>query len=212
MLASSSSMDFLHSLNEEQKQVGAVVLAGGLARRMGGQDKGLIALDERPMASWAVAAIRSKVHQVVINANRNHDAYRAIGCDVIADRHTGHIGPLAGLSAALHHLDTDYVFMCPCDSPFIDSALVDALGHACIAEGSDIAVAHDGERMQPVFCLVHKQCLPSLDDYLDSGERKIDRWYATQKTLEVDCSAMASSFKNINTEEERVAAEAQIVR
>jgi len=199
-------MNFLHTLDEKQQRVGAVVLAGGLARRMGGQDKGLVELGNRPMAGWAVEAIRTQVHQLVINANRNHEAYSGLGCDVVADRHSGHIGPLAGLSAAMHHLDTDYVFMCPCDSPFIDSSLVDLLGHACIGQNSDIAVAHDGVRMQPVFCLAHKRSLSSLDAYLESGERKIDLWYDTMKTVEVDCSTVAVSFRNINTEDERMAA------
>lgn len=203
-------MDFLHTLEAQQARVGAVVLAGGLARRMGGQDKGLVELGNRPMASWVVEAIRSHVHQVVINANRNHGAYSAMNCEVVADRHGGHIGPLAGLSAAIHQLDTDYVFMCPCDSPFIDASLVGLLGQACLENNSDVAVAHDGERMQPVFCLVHKRTLASLDDYLESGERKIDLWYATQKTVEVDCAAYAGSFRNINTEDERIAAESEL--
>jgi len=204
-------MDFLHTLNAKQERLGAVVLAGGLARRMGGQDKGLVDVGNRPMASWAVEAVRPQVHHIVINANRNHDAYKAMGCEVVADRHDGHIGPLAGLSAAIHHLDTDYVFMCPCDSPFIDSGLVALLGHACIAEGTDIAVAHDGTRLQPVFCMVHKCCLPSLDAYLESGERKIDRWYASQKMAEVNCDKFADSFRNINTEDERMAATKEVL-
>lgn len=199
-------MTFLGALEQKKQRVGAVVLAGGLARRMGGQDKGLVELRNRPMASWAVDAIRSQVHEVVINANRNHDAYSALGCAVVADRHSGHIGPLAGLSAALHYLDTDYVFMCPCDSPFVDTSLVGMLGLACMEQDHDIAVAHDGVRMQPVFCMANKRSLTSLDEYLESGERKIDRWYATQKTVEVNCSAVSDSFRNINTEEERVAA------
>lgn len=203
-------MDFLAALNARHERVGAVVLAGGLARRMGGQDKGLVELGNRPMASWAVDAVRNQVHQIVINANRNRDAYSALGCAVIADRHSGHIGPLAGLSAAIHQLDTDYVFMCPCDSPFINPVLVGLLGHACLEQGCDIAVANDGVRMQPVFCLVHKRTLASLDAYLESGERKIDRWYETQKMVEVDCSQFADSFRNINTEDERIAATAEL--
>lgn len=203
-------MDFLHTLDEKKERIGAVVLAGGLARRMGGQDKGLVELGGRPMASWAVDAVKPHVHTMVINANRNHDAYSAMGCAVVADRHEGHIGPLAGLSAAIHQLDTDYTFMCPCDSPFVDSTLINLLGHACLTHSSDIAVASDGIRMQPVFCMVHKRTLESLDEYLESGERKIDRWYASQKMIEVDCSDYADSFRNINTEDERIEAAAQL--
>jgi len=64
--------------------------------------------------------------------------------------------------------------------------------------------------MQPVFCIAHQSTLSSLDAYLESGERKIDRWYATQNMIEVDCSNMLKSFDNINTEEERQAAEQEL--
>jgi len=204
-------MSYLSNLEQRNERIGAVVLAGGLARRMGGKDKGLVQIGDRPMASWAIDAIRPQVHDIVINANRNHDAYALLGAQVIADRHSGHIGPLAGLSAAMHHLNTDYVFMCPCDSPFISPSIVSLLGEPCLDKVADICVAHDGERLQPVFCVVHQRCLESLDAYLESGERKIDRWYATQKTVEFDCSSIADSFRNINTEEERLAAQHELI-
>lgn len=208
---------FLRSLSTRQERVSAVVLAGGLARRMQGQDKGLVEIGGKPMAAWAVQAIYPQVHSVLINANRNHERYQELllsvtsDASVVADRHSGHIGPLAGLSAALHHSDTQYMFMCPCDSPFVDAELVSLLGCACLDANADVAVAHDGERMQPVFCLVNKRCLASLDTYLNSGERKIDRWYAQVKTVEVDCSGVAHSFRNINTEEERLAAQSELI-
>jgi len=163
------------------------------------------------MASWAINAIGPEVHELVVNANRNHDAYAALGCQVVADRHSGHIGPLAGLSAAMHFLDTDYVFMCPCDSPFVNASVVRLLGETGLQKSVDVAVAHDGERLQPVFCIVHQRCLKSLDTYLESGERKIDQWYATQNTIEVDCSSVVESFRNINTEQERIAAQRELL-
>ncbi len=202
--------EFLQALDTQQKTVGAVVLSGGLARRMGGQDKGLIELGGRAMASWVIDVVKPAVHQLVINANRNESEYRQLGAEVIGDRHEGHIGPLAGLSTAMHSLKTDYVFMCPCDSPFIEKSLINALGLACLNEQVDIAVARDAERMQPVFCIAHKCTLDSLDAYLDSGERKIDRWYATQRLAQVDCSAWSGSFRNINTEEERQQAQSEL--
>jgi len=202
---------YLQSLDNQQLRVSAVVLAGGLARRMSGQDKGLVEIAGRPMAAWVLDVIRPEVHDIIINANRNHDTYQGIGesvgASVVADRHTGHIGPLAGLSAAMHHSSNQYTFMCPCDSPFLDASLVRALGAACLDQDADVAVAHDGERMQPVFCVVNRRVLSSLDAYLESGERKIDRWYAQVNTVQVDCSASVGSFRNINTEEEREAAQ-----
>ena len=204
-------MSFLSELEQHQQRIGAVVLAGGLARRMGGKDKGLINIGDQPMVSWAINAVRPQVHELVINANRNHATYAALGCEVVADRHTGHVGPLAGLSAAMHHLSTDYVFMCPCDSPFVNESIVSRLGQACLNERADISVAHDGKRLQPVFCVVHQRCLASLDAYLESGERKIDRWYATQNTIETDCVSIADAFRNINTEQERDEAEHELL-
>lgn len=201
---------FLQQLEAKQQQVGAVVLAGGLARRMGGQDKGLIDVNQRPMAAWVLESVRPQVHDIVINANRNQDAYAQLGCEVVADRHAGHVGPLAGLSAAMHYFGRDYVFMCPCDSPFIDTRIVELLGGACLEQQADIAVAHDGERLQPVFCLAHIRCLASLDAYLESGERKIDKWYASQNQIDVPCSSVLNSFRNINTEEERAQAESEL--
>lgn len=195
-------------------RLGAVVLAGGLARRMGGVDKGLVPLGGRPMIAYALAAVAPRVDAIVVNANRNADAYGALvdvhGGTVVADRHAGHLGPLAGLAAALHALDASRVFLCPCDSPFVAPALVDRLAEACAAPDVDIAVAHDGERLQPVFCIVERHVLPSLETFLASGERKIDRWYAGEAMRAVDCRDLAGSFRNVNTEEERVAAEREL--
>ncbi len=183
------------------------MLAGGLARRMGGQDKGLVCINNKPMASWVVDALVASVHSLVINANRNLDRYQLLGVPVVADTLSGHLGPLAGLSAALGSMNTDYVFMCPCDSPFITPNLLDHMGYALLDANSDIAVAHDGLRMQPVFAVVSRRCTQSLNEFLESGERKIDRWYGSQNMIEVPSAEFAACFQNINTEPERLSAE-----
>ena len=188
--------------------IGAVVLAGGLARRMGGEDKGLIQLAGKPMVAHVVEAISPAVDSIVINANRNAEHYAAFGVEVVADQHAGHPGPLAGLAAGISALDTSLVFMCPCDSPFVSSSLVhrliDGLGKA------DVAAAHDGQRLQPVFALVRRDCAASLARFLASGERKIDRWFETEQFVSVDASAEVQAFRNINTPEELAAAEKDI--
>ena len=194
--------------------LGAVVLAGGLARRMGGVDKGLVRLGERTMVEHVLAAVRPCVDALVVNANRNGGDYAALAAahdaSVVADRRSGHPGPLAGLAAALHALDTERVFMCPCDSPFVLPALVARLDEACAEPDVDIAVAHDGERLQPVFCVVERGLLDSLERFLDADRRKIDAWFAEERVREVDCRDLAASFRNINTEEERLAAEREL--
>gem|GEM_PF-567991 len=149
--------------------VGAVVLAGGLARRMGGDDKGLIPLAGRPMVAHVIAAIQPAVAALVINANRNHDRYAQYGVPIVKDAHADYPGPLAGLAAGIEALGTSLVFMCPCDSPFVSAALVntlvDGIGDA------DVSAAHDGDRLQPVFAVVRSHCAQSLLAFLASGER-----------------------------------------
>jgi len=194
--------------------VGAVLLAGGLARRMNGEDKGLVLLAGQAMAAYALDTLLPLVSQCVINANRNTAAYEQLRpgrVPVIADSRAGHLGPLAGLSAALAYLDTDYVVMCPCDSPFIQAALLTDLISEGITHDADIAVAHDGERLQPVFCMVNRRVQASLDAFLDEGERKIDRWFQRHSVVEVDASKYTRSFRNINTEEERKSAEQEML-
>jgi molybdopterin-guanine dinucleotide biosynthesis protein A len=181
---------------------GAVILAGGLARRMGGQDKGLVQLAGAPMASYALSTVVPLVDRCVINANRNVDAYRRLGVPVIRDALPGHLGPLAGLSAAMEKLGTDHVFMCPCDSPFLQAGLFHALLVACVDADADLAVAHDGERLQPVFIVVNQRVKPSLDTFLAAGMRKIDRWFDELVVCEVPAGNFIDSFRNINTEEE----------
>jgi len=193
--------------------VGAVLLAGGLARRMGGQDKGLVSLAGKPMASYALDVLVSVVGQCVINANRNTEAYAAIapqGVSVIADSRQGHLGPLAGLSVAMEHLQTERLLMCPCDGPFIEPGLITGMIEQSIKHDADIVAASDGKRLQPVFCLAHRRVKPQLDAFLDSGERKIDLWFPQHHFVEFDAQPYAASFRNINTPEELAAAQEQL--
>lgn len=203
------------SLQHRSKLIGAVVLAGGLARRMEGQDKGLVELAGLPMVQYALDTVSSLVDECVVNANRNIEHYAAlsepVGATVIVDKLTGHLGPLAGLSAAIEALNTDYVFMCPCDSPFLQADLITALLDGCLREDADIAVAHDGERLQPVFCVVNRRVKSSLDAFLESGQRKIDRWFEEHSVCEVAAATFSESFRNINTEQERRAAEQELM-
>ncbi len=194
------------------QSVGAVILAGGLARRMGGQDKGLIKVAGKPMVQYAVDIQQPLVDALVINANRNIVDYEQFGVPVIQDTLADHQGPLAGLSAALDALPCDYMVMCPCDSPFMQSGLTVSLIESCVSSDSDIAVAHDGERLQPVFCVVHRRVQQSLNDFLASGERKIDRWFSHHSMKKVDAATFADSFVNINTEDERLNAEQVVLK
>jgi len=182
--------------------VTGLILAGGQGRRMGGVDKGLQVLRGKAMVEWVLARFSPQVDEVLINANQNRERYARFGHRVSADDIAGFAGPLAGLQAGLKAATHPLVVTCPCDSPFLPPDLVQRLREGLEREGADLAVAKTGDQPHPVFSLVRRDVLPGLTRFLESGGRKIDAWYASLKTVEVDFGDEAEAFSNINTREE----------
>lgn len=191
--------------------VTGILLAGGRARRMGGQDKGLIELAGRPLAAHALDRLRPQVAEVLINANRNRDRYAALGARVIADSLEGYLGPLAGLLAGMEAASQPLVVSAPCDSPFVPGDLVVRLYRAMHDDDADIAVAHDGERQQTVFLLARTSLADDLRTWLGNGGRKIDIWFGNHRVVDVPFEDTPDAFININTAEERAAIEQQLL-
>lgn len=187
-----------------------VILAGGRASRMGGQDKGLIEINGRPMIEHVLASFEPQFGAIVINANRSLAHYARYGWPVIPDRIEDFQGPLAGIASVLPHIDTRYVVTAPCDSPLLPRDLGERLWAALSREDAEIAVACDADRIQPVFSMLKRELLPSLDDYLHRGERKIDRWYRLHRVATADFADCPDAFLNVNTPQERAALEARL--
>ena len=194
-----------------RQDITGVVLAGGRATRWDGRDKGLIQVSGRPMISHVLDALAPQVERIIINANRNLDEYRAFGLPVVTDASRDFLGPLAGIASGMAAARTEWVAITPCDSPLLAADCVGRLVSACEDdERTDIAVAHDGERIQPVFALIRRDLLGALDAFLESGERKIDRWYGQQQMQLVDFSDNPDNFLNINRPEDRDLLEARM--
>jgi molybdenum cofactor guanylyltransferase len=189
----------------------AIVLAGGRATRMGGMDKGLVELAGRPMIAHVLARLAPQVDHVLVNANRNLDRYAAFGWPVIPDSDTGFLGPLAGLVAGLRASSTPLVLTTPCDSPRVANDLALRLRHALDQENAEIAVPFDGEWLQPVFMLVKRELLGSLEAFLAGGGRKIDRWFQQHRLAKADFSDRRETFINVNDPAERAAIEAELL-
>lgn len=193
-------------------EVTGVILAGGKARRMGGLDKGLVDVNDRPMIDWVIEALRPQVAGILVNANRNRDEYARFGCPVIDDGDLDFRGPLAGFASGMQAAGTPYIVVVPCDSPLISDDLVQRLHAALTAAGSRIAVAHDGERLQPVFALLDRSLFTDLAAYLDAGGRKIDRWYDRHGYAIADFSDAVDTFANVNAPADRAALEQELTR
>jgi len=183
----------------EQNKVTGVILAGGLARRMNKQDKGLVIYHNKPMVSYAVDAMSQIADTVLINANRNKNEYMQFACEVIADKTDTFDGPLAGIYAAMTHASTENLIVMPCDSPLIKAEHLNKLLMALTENKVDIAVAFDGQRMHPVFLALKTTLASSLKSYLEQGNRKIDIWLEQHALIKVDFIQHAEVFLNINT-------------
>ena len=191
-----------YRLDVPRPPVTAVLLAGGLGRRMGNVDKGLQLLGGRPLASWVLQRLASQVDEILINANRNPDAYAAFGYRVIGDRIGGYAGPLAGMHAGLSEAKNNLVAFAPCDTPLLPADLVTRLLAPLQDERVDLGVAKTGTQVHPVICIARKRLLPHLAGFLESGGRKVDAWFATLNGVEVAFDYQQQAFRNVNTEEE----------
>lgn len=181
-----------------------VILAGGKAQRMGGQDKGLCRVNTKFLIEYAVAGLRPQVSELFVNANRNQAQYAALcECPVIADQDCAEFsGPLAGIASGLRAACTEYVAFIPCDAPVIHPELVTRLYQALSSAQVEISVAHDGVHLQPTFALLTRRLLPALELALNAGERKVSQFYQQQPFISVDFSSSPQMFLNLNTPEQ----------
>ena len=186
----------------DANDITGLVLAGGRGSRMGGVDKGLQIHLGMPLALHAVLRLGAQVGAMMINANRNLAAYESMGVPVWPDALPDYPGPLAGFLAGLERCESPYLVTVPCDSPRFPDDLVRRLADALEAGGAEIAMAATREggelRAQPVFTLMRCEVVESLLRFTMSGQRKIDAWTATRRSVLVPFDD-ADAFANANT-------------
>lgn len=178
-----------------------VILAGGLATRMGGADKGLQYYRGKRLIEHVSERLAPQVGELVINANRNLAVYAALGHPVIPDLIDDFPGPLAGLHAGLCHARSEWVLTAPCDSPFLPNQLAQTLAEAC-KNGASLAIVRHHSRLHPVFCLCHKSLRPALEKYLKNEGRRVAAWCQEMGACIVDFSDPEALFANFNTLDE----------
>ncbi|WP_019400981.1 molybdenum cofactor guanylyltransferase MobA [Chelatococcus sp. GW1] len=163
--------------------IGAL-LAGGLARRMGGGDKPLRRVGGRPILDHVVERMAPQCAGLVINANGDPARFAPYGLPVVPDDVPGFAGPLAGILAVLDHVavrrrDVEWIVSVAADTPFLPPDLVARLHAARREEGAMLACAASGGRTHPVIGLWPVGIREDLRRALvGEGERKIDRFTA----------------------------------
>jgi molybdopterin-guanine dinucleotide biosynthesis protein A len=184
-----------------------IILAGGRGSRMGGIDKGLQSFDGKPLIQHGINRLRPQVGELLINANRHLETYQAYGLPVLIDDLTDFAGPLAGFLVGLAYCKTPYLATVPCDTPCFPVDLIERLAEALVNTDADISMVSspdaDGSLVhQPVFCLLKRELLASLQTFTNEGGRKIGAWAAQHKLVRVPFNLAhdkQNSFYNANT-------------
>jgi molybdenum cofactor guanylyltransferase len=195
----------------------AVLLAGGLARRMGGGDKCLRLLGGKTLLARAIDTIRPQVSALVLNANGDAARFAGFGLPVIADVVQGYAGPLAGVLSGMewakeHAPGAEWLLSVPTDSPFLPADLAARLVGAAVAKGAPLACAASGGQAHPVVGAWRVELAAELRRALvQDGVRKIDAWTARYNLAVAEWPvAPVDPFFNANSPEELEAAEALV--
>jgi molybdopterin-guanine dinucleotide biosynthesis protein A len=180
------------------------VLAGGLARRMGGGDKTLLPLHGRTLLAHILTRLAPQVAALALNANGDPSRFAAYGLPVVPDSIPGHRGPLAGILAAMDHaasLGFSQVLTIPGDTPLLPPDLAARLR----AAAAPIACAASGGRAHPPIALWPSALRDDLRTAILAGEGKVSRWAAKHGCRVVEWEG--DPFLNANTPEDLPALE-----
>ncbi|HEY8881213.1 MAG TPA: molybdenum cofactor guanylyltransferase MobA [Roseateles sp.] len=174
----------------------ALVLAGGRGSRMGGVDKGLQLMDGRPLVVHVIERLAPQAQALLISANRNLDAYAALGHRVLTDPPgLEFAGPLAGMLAALEAIPDDaWLLTAPCDAPSLPADLARRL--LAVAEPHGLAFAQ-AAREHPTHALLHSRLRQPLRAHLDAAGRAVLGWMRS-RPHGVAHFADEAAFANLN--------------
>lgn len=194
-----------------------VILAGGLASRMGGGDKGLLVLEGQTLLSRVIDRLEPQVAGLAINANGDAARFEAFGMPVLPDSIEGFAGPLAGVLAGLDWAATqgaDHIVTAAADTPFFPADLVPRLLMAAENAGVTIALAASphptrGMLRQPTFGLWPVALRDDLRAALQDGVRKVVLWTDRHGAALAPFPADGfDPFFNVNTPEDMKVAQA----
>lgn len=196
------------------EDVVGVLLAGGLARRMGGGDKCLRLLGGKPILTHIVERVRPQVSALVLNANGDPARFAAFDLPVVSDTIEGFAGPLAGVLTGMewargHAPSARWLASIATDAPFVPRDLIARLLEAATHQNAPLACAASNGRTHPVMGLWSLDLAAELRGALvEQGMRKIDAWTARYRLATIEFSdASVDPFFNVNSPDDLVAAE-----
>ncbi len=179
--------------------VSIVILAGGQGKRVGFRQKALLSYQGQPLLTYVLQNLEPLKRPIWLNINGDSLAYQAYDLPQFFDEYPGFLGPLSGMHAAWNHVDTEWIACVPCDNPSLPKDLIERLIFAYQNQPAPLVVVHDGERIQPLYLLMHRSMQPALEQALKQSHLSVSRWITDHAHTTVDFSKEKRCFQNINT-------------
>ena len=196
------------------ESVVGVILAGGLAKRMGGGDKCLLPLAGKSILQRTIERAQPQVSKLLLNANGNSLRFARTRLPVIADANPNNLGPLAGIHAGFTWMQVntptlEWLISFASDTPFFPNDLADKMLAAAIASDKRLVVATSNLRVHPVFSLWHVSLASKVSAQMITGEApRLQEWINAAEPLEINFTGDGyDPFFNINTPQDLYAAE-----
>jgi molybdenum cofactor guanylyltransferase len=210
-------------MQEGAERIPGIILAGGLSRRMGGGDKGLLQLGDRPLIAHVLGRLREQAFPVAINANADASRFAGFGVPVISDETEEYAGPLAGVLAGMRWASqasprAKFIVTAACDTPFFPNDLIRRFCEQSQTAYPIIVLAKSANRVHPVFGLWSLALAGDLAKALASGRRKVLDWAESQPNAIADFSLinlgskLLDPFFNANTPQDFAEAEALLAQ
>ena len=188
----------------DENQLTGIILSGGKSSRMG-REKGLVNFRGKPLISYSIEVLKQLTGTIIIGANNNLEEYKKFGFDVVNDEVEG-IGPMGGLLSTLRYSTTDKNLVVSCDTPFINSGLLQYLMRY-MQDYDIVAASHGNGKTEPLCAIYSRNVIPVMEKKVNDGVFKLRSIFQEVRfrALRVDTSLpfyMNRLFYNVNIPED----------
>ena len=184
----------------QKDNLSIAILSGGKSSRMDYEDKGLIEFNGFSVLSRIVKLSSKYSNDVFVITNNNLEEYKKLHPHIHSDILDDYQGPLSGIYTALSKCKNKHVIILPCDGPFIKEDYFEKLIN--YGENHNILVVKTADRLQPVYARLASSLKENLKVFLETGERKIDKWYTACGYKDICFEQSEEMFININSKDD----------
>lgn len=191
-------------MTKKQKQCSAIIIAGGLNSRMGGQNKAFLKIGEKTILSRQLELL-SHIFEDILLVTRNPQQYQDYPINIVTDIYDARAS-LTGLHAGLCHSENHFSFVIPCDAPFIQESLINLIIQS-VGDKDDVIIPYYDGHYEPLCAVYSKKCIPEIEGLLSREDFRIYNFFKNIQLKKIPKDKLKSadpkliSFFNVNTPE-----------